>query len=445
MNNRNTGLYQSWGRYPRTTQKTIPVRWRHENLPLDESRNLTALPYGNGRSYGDSCLNDGGVLMDARPLNRFIAFDEETGILQCEAGVLLSDILEHFVPRGWFLPVTPGTRFVTVGGAIANDVHGKNHHRAGTFGCHVDCFELLRSDGKRLLCSQSKNPDWYRATIGGLGLTGLITRAAIRLQPVAGPWIHQETIRYENLDEFFRLSADSDLSFEYTVAWVDCLARGARLGRGHFMRGNSIEAAESGPPRSPGLKLTVPLDLPFSLVNPYTLKVFNTLYYNKQRKHRRSVRVHYEPFFYPLDKILHWNRIYGPKGFLQYQCVVPKKNGPEAIHEILSQISQSETGSFLAVLKMFGDRTSPGLLSFPRPGPTLALDFPNHGVTTLELLDRLDAVVSEAGGAVYPAKDARMSCKSFQGYFPDFKRLSEYQDPSFSSSFWRRVTQVESV
>jgi len=166
-----TGLYPSWGRYPGTPQTAVPVRWRHERLPLDGSRDRTALPYGNGRSYGDSCQNDGGVLMDTRPLNRFIAFDEDSGILRCEAGVLLSEILKLIVPRGWFLPVTPGTRFVTVGGAIANDVHGKNHHRAGTFGCHVHCFELLRSDGSRLLCSESENPDWYRATIGGLGLT----------------------------------------------------------------------------------------------------------------------------------------------------------------------------------------------------------------------------------------------------------------------------------
>ena len=436
-----TGLYQSWGRYPGTPQTAVPVHWRHETLPLDGSREKTALPYGNGRSYGDSCQNDGGVLMDTRPLNRFIAFDEDSGILRCEAGVLLSEILKLFVPRGWFLPVTPGTRFVTVGGAIANDVHGKNHHRAGTFGCHVHCFELLRSDGTRLLCSESENPDWYRATIGGLGLTGLITWAGIRLQPVTGPWIHQETIRYENLEEFFELSADSDSSFEYTVAWVDCLARGPRLGRGIFMRGNSIEEPERGSPRSPGLRLTVPLDPPFSLVNPYTLKAFNTLYYNKQRKRRRTARVHYEPFFYPLDKILHWNRIYGPKGFLQYQCVVPEENGREAIREILAQISGSETGSFLAVLKMFGDKTSPGLLSFPRPGPTLALDFPNRGATTFELLDRLDRVVRSAGGAVYPAKDARMSPESFRHYFPDYMRLSEYRDPCFSSSFWRRVTR----
>jgi len=440
-NSRTSHLYQSWGRYPETAQTAVPVRWRHERLPLEGIQDKTVLPYGNGRSYGDSCLNDGGVLMDARPLNRFIAFDEDSGILRCEAGVLLSEILKLFVPRGWFLPVTPGTRFVTGGGAIANDVHGKNHHRAGTFGCHVPCFELLRSNGTRLLCSESENPDWYRATIGGLGLTGLITWAGLRLQPVAGPWIRQETIRYENLGEFFELSADSDGSFEYTVAWVDCLARGSRLGRGIFMRGNSSEEPARGSVGSPGLGLAVPLDLPFSLVTPYTLKAFNTLYYNKQRQCRRMARIHFEPFFYPLDKILHWNRIYGPRGFLQYQCVIPEENGHDGIREVLARISQSETGSFLAVLKMFGDKTSPGLLSFPRPGPTLALDFPNRGSKTLELLDRLDEVVREAGGAVYPAKDARMSPDSFRRYFPDHVRLTEYRDPRFSSSFWRRVTR----
>ncbi|MCP3871008.1 MAG: FAD-binding oxidoreductase [Gammaproteobacteria bacterium] len=433
--------HRSWGRYPKTRQQGIPIRWGHHRLPLEPEDDRRALPFGAGRSYGDSCLNDGGILLETRHLDRFVDFDEHTGVLRCEAGVLLSDILDLFVPRGWFLPVTPGTRFVTVGGAIANDVHGKNHHRAGTFGCHVPRFELLRSDGSRLLCSSQENPGWYNATIGGLGLTGLITWAELRLKPIPGPWIHQETIRYDNLQDFFSLSADSDTAFEYTVAWVDCQARGSSLGRGLFMGGNSCDEQHPAVERPSGLKLSVPLDPPISLINRFTLKAFNTAYYHRQRSPRRTTRVYYEPFFYPLDSISNWNRIYGPRGFLQYQCVIPQSNGPGAIKEMLKRISARGAGSFLAVLKMFGAKPSPGLLSFPRPGVTLALDFPNQGEKTLQLLDYLDEVVVAGAGAVYPAKDARMSRKSFQHYYPQHEKMQKYLDPRFSSSFWRRVTQ----
>lgn len=417
--------------------------WRNDQLPLGDLADSTILPYGNGRSYGDVCLNDGGVLIDARPLDRFIHFDREQGVLRCEAGVLLSEILELAVPAGWFLTVTPGTQFVTIGGAIANDVHGKNHHRVGTFGCNVRRFELLRSDGTRLVCSPGENNGWFRASIGGLGLTGLITWAEIQLQPVSSPYIRQETVRYSCLDDFFDLSAASDEDFEYTVAWLDCLARGKRLGRGLLVRGNSARELPSRLPGHPARLLTVPVTPPVSLINHWSLKSFNTLYYHRHHQAGKVKLVHYAPFFYPLDAVRNWNRIYGPRGFLQYQCVVPYSEGRAAIKAILERIAASGTGSFLAVLKIFGDKPSPGILSFPKPGITLALDFPNQGHKTFTLLDRLDQVVMSAKGAVYPAKDARMSAESFQTYFPQWESLKPYMDERFSSSFWRRVSREQ--
>ncbi len=399
------------------------------------------LPYGNGRSYGDSCLNDGGTLLHARSLDRFIRFDASTGLLECEAGVLFSEILDLVVPQGWFLPVTPGTKFVTVGGAIANDVHGKNHHRAGTFGRHVTELELLRSDGSRMVCSADLHPDWFAATVGGLGLTGLITRARVQLRKIAGPWMSCEVHRFEDLAGFFRLSEQSDRDYEYTVAWVDCVSKGKGLGRGLFTRANHAPAHPDARPPSPGRRPNVPLTPPFSLINPLSLRVFNTLYYHRQRKEVSRATTHYEPHFYPLDGIGSWNRIYGPHGFMQYQCVVPPREAQACTEALLDAIAASGEGSFLAVLKQFGDVRSPGLLSFPRPGTTLALDFPNRGHSTLSLLNRLDEIVAAAGGAVYPAKDARMSADSFKRYFPDWEFFSHYIDPGFSSSFWRRVTE----
>lgn len=435
--------YTSWGRFPSVSHRRIhPLRFCSEPLPASAH---PLLPYGNGRSYGDSCLNDGADLIDTRALDRFIHFDPNAGQLCCEAGVLLADILQLIVGQGWFLPVTPGTRFVTLGGAIANDVHGKNHHVAGTFGHHVERFELLRSDGQRLICSLDENPELFFATIGGLGLTGLITWAEIKLKRINNPWVQTETIKMASLDEFFTLAAESDRDYDYTVAWLDCLARGNSLGRGLFMRGNhAAPLCRQAAPAS-AKRLHVPLVPPFSLIDGFSLRLFNALYYGKQWRRRRSLTQHYEPFFYPLDSILHWNRIYGPKGFLQYQCVVPMDQGQTAIREILERIARSGQGSFLSVLKVFGNRPALGLLSFPRPGVTLALDFPNQGEKTFTLLDQLDSLVSLAGGAVYPAKDARMSPRHFQTYYPNHMKFKAYIDPGFSSSLWRRVMEQEDL
>ena len=432
------GQYQSWGRIDFGPQTGVRYDDRLAPLPKTEA-DKTVLPYGNGRSYGDSCLNTGGVLIDCRGLDRFIAFDADSGLVRCEAGVLLADILDVAVARGWFLPVSPGTRFVTVGGAIANDVHGKNHHRAGTFGCHLRCFELLRSNGERLLCSPDENRDYFQATIGGLGLTGLVTWVEIQLKPVANAYIDQETIRFGDLSEFFDLSQASDAEFEYTVAWIDCLATGPSLGRGLFMRGNHAPTAASKTPKAPGKSLSVPFAPPLSLVNRLSLRAFNALYIRKQRSDRVASQVHYQPFFYPLDAIGNWNRMYGPRGFYQFQCVLPSADGKTGIAEILTETAAAGWGSFLAVLKVFGDRPSPGLMSFPRPGVTLALDFPNAGAGIRGLLDRLDRITGEHGGAVYPAKDARMSPGLFRQAYPALNEFVKWIDPAFSSSFWRRV------
>jgi len=429
--------YQSWGRYPRVQHtRVLPVSWRSEPPAL---ANLTesVLPFACGRSYGDSCLNDGAALLDVAGLARFIAFDESQALLRCEAGVTLADILALVVPQGWFVPVLPGTRWVSVGGAIANDIHGKNHHRAGTFGSHVTCLELLRSSGERVLCSPESNTELFRATIGGLGLTGLILWAEIRLKRISGAAIAMERVRFSSLSEFFQLSAH-DQDYEYTVAWIDCLARGSRLGRGLFLRGDHAPGPFPSAKAS-GLRMRVPVDLPSGLINRLTLAGFNALYYRSQLRQSSRKTVPYEPFFFPLDGIADWNRLYGKRGLLQYQCVVPEP-AERSITALLDQVARSKETPSLAVLKRFGALQSPGMLSFPRPGITLAIDFANRGPSTLALLERLDGVVVEAGGAVYPAKDARMSATSFRRFFPGWQSFASYVDPKFSSSFWRRVT-----
>jgi FAD/FMN-containing dehydrogenase len=423
----------SWGRWPRQQQSTTTLASRFDAVPAVEPM----LPYGNGRSYGDVCLNQNGMLLKTRGLDRFIEFDPATGVVECEAGVLLKEVIDLVLPQGWFAPVTPGTSFVTVGGAIANDVHGKNHHRMASFAQHVLRFELCRSDGSRLVCSPTENPDWFSATVGGLGLTGLITHARLQMRRVSGPWIRGDSQRFGNLEEFFALSNASDHDFEYTVAWVDCVAAGKQLGRGVFMRGNHAPAEAREPKQS---KIRVPLTPPVSLVNGLSLKVLNQAYYWRGGAVQNDALWHYRPFLYPLDGILEWNRIYGPRGFFQYQCVVPPPDAARAIQAMLERISKSGVGSFLAVLKNFGAVPSKGMMSFARPGTTLALDFPNGGAKTLALLESLDEITRDAGGAVYPAKDARMSSASFQRYFPMWQQFAAYIDPKFSSSFWRRVT-----
>ncbi len=431
--------YGSWGRYPSSTADEVISVSAGEPLPRHKK---LLLPYGLGRSYGDVCANQGHILLDTSGLNTPFDLDEQ-GVLHIGAGVTFKQILEVIIPRGWFLPVTPGTQFVTVGGAIANDVHGKNHHRAGTFGGHVERFELLRSDGLRRVCSRHENDELFRSTIGGLGLTGLITWADIRLQPIANAWITSESIPFVGLDAFLALSQDSDLTHEYCVSWIDT-GSSAHAIRGIFMRGNhAAHASALGPenerPVARERTITVPYDAPSFLINPLTVKLFNIAYYQAQRFTAGKKTVHYRPFFYPLDGLLNWNRLYGARGFLEYQCVIPFAAAKEVLQEILrlSFLSKATTG--LSVLKTFGDRPSDGLLSFPMKGVTLALDFYRKNNLSLDLFETFDQMVLSAGGRVYPAKDARMSAATFQKQFPNLERFKQSVDPAFSSDFWRRV------
>jgi FAD/FMN-containing dehydrogenase len=414
------------------------VRYLSERSDLRQQIALNAsagLPYGMGRSYGDSCLNPGGVLWNTTPLDRFIHFDRTSGTLVCESGVLLCDIQQLATESGWMLAVTPGSQMVTVGGAIANDVHGKNHHRMGNFGEHITSLELVRTDGQIIQCSPNENTDFFWATIGGLGLTGIITKVHIQLRKINSVYLDTESIPYGNLDEFMQLSTDSEKDWEYTVSWIDCLSK--KNARGIFMRANHSSYFEPPPP--PLKQHSIPFVPPISTINRFSLPILNSSYFYLNRLKSGTNKTHYQPFFYPLDGLQHWNRMYGPKGFYQYQSVIPKDMGKEATQAMLDKIRQSGEGSFLAVLKTFGDRESRGMLSFPKPGITLAVDFPNKDESTTKLFNELDAIVSEAGGRIYPAKDARMPKTLFETGYPRLTEFTIFRDPGISSALSRRL------
>jgi FAD/FMN-containing dehydrogenase len=422
----------SWGRLSALPHEVVELSDR-SRIAADLARSRPGIAYGLGRSYGDVCLNPDGTLWRTAGLDRLIRFDEASGRLACEAGAVLRDIQDVFVPRGWGLPVLPGTRLVTVGGAIANDVHGKNHHLTGTFGDHVTSLRLLRSDGQEIVCGPTERSDWFAATIGGLGLTGLIVEVELQLRPVPGPWLDTETIAYSGLEEFFRLSDESHPAWEHAVSWIDCTSGDAS--RGLFLRARPA-ANQQGIRRR--RRFAVPLVPPISLVNRLTLKPLNRLYWMLNQRHLGSRIAHAEPFLFPLDAIGDWNRLYGPAGFYQYQCVVPREPGPAAIRDMLAVIARSGDGSVLAVLKTFGDRWPQGLLSFPRPGVTLALDFRNHaGIEAL--FGELDAIVTAARGRLYPAKDARMPRAMFEAGYPRLGEFLGYRDPGMSSAMSRRL------
>ncbi|AZO54199.1 MULTISPECIES: FAD-binding oxidoreductase [unclassified Mesorhizobium] len=403
-----------------------------------QARQASLLAYGNGRSYGDSCQNQAGTVIDMRPLNRIRGFNAESGLLEADAGVLLADVIAHAAPHGFFPAVVPGTQFVTLGGAIANDVHGKNHHRRGTFGCHVESFTLLRSDGRSYRCSTTDNPRLFRATIGGMGLTGLILSASIRLMRVPSLDIIEKTARFRDLGEYFDLAEAADQANEYAVAWIDQLAGGRNSGRGLLFTGNHAEHGSHAAARANG-KFSVPFQPPFNVLNRPFLTAFNAAYRWKKGPATVPRQVEYQSFFFPLDSVRDWNRLYGPKGLFQHQSVVPEEAARAIVPALLTAARQAGQGSFLTVLKRFGGIRSPALLSFPRPGYTLTLDFPNRGVATLALLGELDRMTIAAGGAVNPYKDARMSAATFTASFPDWPRLEALRDPAFMSDFWART------
>lgn len=433
----------SWGRYPWRPQIPHSIHWP-EDVPQSLAAiaiegHSTTLAFGCGRSYGDSCLAESGHVLAMQNMDRILAADWEAGIVLAQAGLTLAELIRIALPRGWFLPVTPGTKFVTLGGAVANDVHGKNHHVMGTFGRHVRHLSLYRSDDGITQCSLTQRPDLFAATVGGLGLTGVILAVELQLRRVASSKIEQRSIRFGNLDEFFELSHMHDSAHEYTVAWVDCLASGVQAGRGQYIAGNHADkgSIQLAPPSG----LRMPFDPPFSLVNALSLRAFNTLYYHRQFKKEVASNVGYDPFFYPLDRMHQWNRMYGRAGFQQYQCVVPQQNGREIIRSVMQQIAKAGAGSFLAVLKQCGTLASPGLLTFPIHGVSLALDFPQRDKANERLFAKLDAMVYEAGGRLYPAKDAHMSATHFKQAYPQWEKVEALRDPHLLSLFWKRVTQ----
>lgn len=433
--------FESWGRYPTYNATVVPIHWQGDFPAAIEGVHGGALAVGMGRSYGDVCLLKDGTLLQTTSMNRLLAFDAATGLLTAEAGITLAEILDFAVPRGYFLPVTPGTKYVTLGGAIANDIHGKNHHVAGTFGAHVTQFELVRSDGSRKFCTPTENPDWYGATIGGMGLTGFIRWAQVRLKPIVSRMVDYQGIQFHGIDEFLALTEQSQ-HIEYTVSWIDVTSTGKNFARGIFMQGDhSKTPAPLEKSKKP--KLVFPIEAPGFALNGFTVGAFNTLFFNKQMKKSVTALQDYEPFFYPLDAVLKWNKMYGKSGLLQFQYVIPWDHAREGTEAVLREVAKSGLASFLAVLKAFGDVPSPGLMSFPKPGITLALDFPIKQDKTFPLFRRLADMTREFGGRLYPAKDAAMTPSQFRNFYPQWERFARYKDPALTSGFWERVMGEE--
>ncbi len=424
----------NWGNFP------VVEKYVRSEDSLSAIRKMVAeknelIARGNGRCYGDASLAEN--IFSTKRLNKFISFDRLNGILECESGVLLSEILEVIVPQGYFLPVTPGTKYISVGGAVASDVHGKNHHSEGSFSQYLIDFSLMNEHGDVIKCSRTENTEKFWATVGGMGLTGIILSAKFKLKNIETVYIRQESIKAENLDEIFRLFEESE-SWTYNVAWIDCLQKGEKTGRSIMMRGDHAQLHELPRKlRENALKIpkrpqpTVPFTFPDFVLNSLTVKVFNWLYYAKQSKKQVNGFVDYETFFYPLDVVNEWNRIYGTSGFIQYQMVIPKEKGKEGMRKILETIAKSGNGSFLAVLKLFGEKQHEAYNSFPEEGYTLALDF-KVNKNLQSLVNQLDTIVEEYGGKIYLTKDS-MSRPSLTGY------LKNVENPKFVSLQHKRI------
>jgi len=413
----------NWGNYPVVESDEKKFNFDDELVSIVKSSS-NYIPRGNGRCYGDASL--GSKTINTTQYNKVLSFDTENGIFECQSGMLLSQILEVIVPKGWFLPVTPGTKFITVGGAVGSDVHGKNHHVDGNFSHHIVDMDVLLADGRILTCSLTENVDLFEATAGGMGLTGVITRVKFRLKKIQTSYIRQKQIKAENLEEIIRLF-DEYKDYTYSMAWIDCLKQGKNFGRSILIVGEHAtveeldEAQRRNPLKLPAKKaISFPFNLPSWVLNTFTVKAFNFLYYNKNLKKEINNIVPYEPFFYPLDAILHWNRGYGKKGFIQYQFVLPM-DARQGLIEILNRISEKGMGSFLAVLKVFGKKET--MIGFPMEGYTLALDFPVRD-NLFSFLDELDAIVLRYGGRLYMSKDARMKPEMLKAGYP---RLDEFR------------------
>jgi FAD/FMN-containing dehydrogenase len=414
----------NWGNYPamESDEKSFVFENQLEELIRD---NEGFIPRGNGRCYGDASL--AGKTISTLKYDKILSFDTVNGIFDCQSGITLDNVLEVIVPKGWFLPVTPGTKLITIGGAVGSDVHGKNHHVDGSFSNHIIEMNLILASGETITCSPELNGDLFEATCGGMGLTGMITRVKFRLKKIESSYIKQKQIKAENLEEVIRLF-DEYKHYTYSVAWIDCLKKGAHFGRSILILGEHAtlndlnEKQKQAPLQLPKKKqITFPFNLPSWVLNSFTVKAFNFLYYSKNTKKELNNVVSYEPFFYPLDAILHWNRGYGKKGFVQYQFVLPLE-AKQGLVEILHRISDKGLGSFLAVLKVFGNQQS--IISFPKEGYTLALDFPvRDGL--FEFLDELDQVVLKYGGRLYMSKDARMKPEVLVAGYPELNKFKE--------------------
>jgi FAD/FMN-containing dehydrogenase len=408
-----------WGRYPEIDAHVALPRTATDAAAAFPG--FTGIPRGLGRSYGDSALAD--QVMSTAGLNHFLHFDPSTGQLRCGAGVSLEHILELVIPKGWFLPVTPGTKFVTVGGCIASDVHGKNHHVDGNFSEHVRSFRMALPSGELVFCSREENPDLFRAASGGMGLVGVITDAELQLRPIRTTTLEQTTIKARNLEEILDLFAVHQ-SVPYSVAWIDCLSSGDSLGRSLLMLGRHAENGAlkvGGPPRK-----GIPVDFPGFVLNSMSIRAFNVLYYNRMLRKETTSKVHYDPFFYPLDGIRDWNRMYGKSGFTQYQFVLPTSSGLAGMKTILVMIAASGQGSFLAVLKAFGPENE-NYLSFPMEGITLALDF-RLRPSLYPLLEELDGIVLDHGGRIYLTKDVRMKESTFKNSYPRWEQFAAIRE-----------------
>jgi decaprenylphospho-beta-D-ribofuranose 2-oxidase len=437
-------ILSGWGNIPRSASKVVYARDAGEmRTVLDQP----LVPRGLGRSYADQATNTSKLVLKMEKMNHFLAFDEKTGILKCEAGTSLEDIITHLAPRGWFPMITPGTKYITVGGAIANDVHGKAHHVDGTFvNCVID-FTILLANGKVVTASREENSDLFWANFGGLGLLGIILTATIQLRKISTTYFKQHAIPAKNLDTMLQAIDDADSKYAYSVAWIDPLAKGSSLGRGVLTTGNHAEVDDlpsslRANPLKLGKKpkLTVPFYLPGFALNTFTVSMLDIALYWMQ-KSAPSIS-HYENFFYPLDMINEWNRGYGKRGFIQYQFVIPMNNGKENIRKVLTEISKSGCVPFLNVLKKFG-KDQGGLLSFPFEGYTFAIDFPITAPLKA-FTEKLDKMILDMGGRIYLGKDAYLDEATFKAMYPQYTKwlaIKKQYDPGniFTSDLARRI------
>lgn len=437
MNHSTPENITSWGGLPEPPATCV--------VPFDSTTLATLdqpyLAYGAGRSYGDVCLNDGGTIIAMNQHAEILHFDAEHGILRVQSGCTIASIHHVTIPAGWHVPVVPGTQWVTIGGAVANDIHGKNHHHAGSFGCHVRCLSLIRSDHNPMMCSREEQVELFQATIGGMGLTGIIDWVELQLAPLSSSILSVQSVKTMSLRETMQVLRDADDQWPYSVAWIDLTASGHRRGRGHVLVGRHATADHGldAPSLEQSRGWLPKVSRPF--LQASTVRIAHAIKFHAQRSAVRDTTMSYRAFFHPLDGIQNWNHVYGPQGFVQYQFVVPDDAGESVINAVMAELDTEGMTPYLSVLKRFGSRSSGGILSFPQPGWTLAIDLPWKGARLRSALDACDGHVVRHGGRVYAAKDARMAGSLFRVMYPQWQRFEEIRDPAISSRFWRRMME----